>query len=71
MFGANCVNSGLPGYAEWGAPAEMRSPSGLVFQGNRPDWDVSRARDPGWQAWLNPGAPSWEARCCRQPTWNT
>jgi hypothetical protein len=66
MFGANCVNSGLPGYAEWGAPAEMRSPSGLVFQGNRPDWDVSRAHDPGWQAWLNPGAPSWRARLVEQ-----
>jgi hypothetical protein len=66
MFGANCVNTGLPGYAEWGAPAEMRSPAGLVFQGNRPDWDVSRARDPGWQAWLNPGAPSWRARLVEQ-----
>jgi len=44
----------------------MRSPSGLVFQGNRPDWDVSRAHDPGWQAWLNPGAPSWRARLVEQ-----
>ena len=66
MFGANCVNTGITGYAEWGAPAEMRSPSGLVFQGNRPDWDVSRAHDPGWQAWLNPGAPSWRARLVDQ-----
>jgi hypothetical protein len=66
MFGANCVNKDLPGYEQWGAPAEMRSPSGLVFQGNRPDWDVSRAHDPGWQAWLNPGAPSWRARLVEQ-----
>ncbi len=66
MFGANCVNTNAPGYAQWGAPAELRSPSGLVFQGNRPDWDTSRAHDPGWQAWLNPGAPSWRARLVEQ-----
>jgi hypothetical protein len=68
MFGANCVNKNLPGYETWGAPAEMRSPSGLVFQGNRPDWDESRAHDPGWQAWLNPGAPSWRERLVGQVT---
>ncbi len=66
MFGVNCVNTNIDGYAEWGAPAEVRSPSGLVFQGNRPDWDVSRAHDPGWQAWLNPGAPSWRSRLVEQ-----
>jgi len=66
MFGANCVNKNLPGYEEWGTPAEMRSASGLVFHGNRPDWDVSRSHDPGWQAWLNPGAPSWRARLVDQ-----
>ncbi len=67
MFGANCVNTNAPGYSKWGAPpAEMRSPSGLVFEGNRPDWDASRARDPGWQAWLNPGAPSWRRHLMAQ-----
>ncbi len=66
MFGANCVNTRTPGYRVWGAPAEMRSPSGLAFQGNRPDWDGSHAHDPGWQAWLNPGAPSWRARLVGQ-----
>ena len=68
MFGANCANTGAPGYDWWGAGAEMRSPSGLVFQGNRPDWDTSRAHDPGWQAWLNPGAPSWRRRLLGQMT---
>ncbi len=66
MFGANCVNTNAPGYRDWGAPAEMRSASGLVFQGNRPDWDASRGHDPGWQAWLNPGAPSWRRRLIEQ-----
>lgn len=66
MFGANCANANLPGFADWGAPAEMRSPSGLAFQGNRPDWDASRAHDPGWQVWLNPGAPSWRSRLVAQ-----
>ena len=66
MFGANCVNADLPGFEEWGPPAIMRSASGLEFQGNRPDWDTSRAHDPGWQAWLNPGAPSWRERLVAQ-----
>jgi hypothetical protein len=59
MFGANCANAGLAGFQEWGAPSYLCSPGGYVFQGNMPDWDTSRANDPGWQAWLNPGAPAW------------
>ncbi|HEY8171714.1 MAG TPA: hypothetical protein VIH21_01405 [Dehalococcoidia bacterium] len=66
MFGANCVNANLPGFEEWGRPAVIRSASGLEFQGNRPDWDTARAHDPGWQVWLNPGAPSWRARLVDQ-----
>jgi hypothetical protein len=66
MFGANCVNTGAEGFDTWGRPAIMRSASGMEFQGNRPDWDVSRAHDPGWQAWLNPGAPSWRERLVEQ-----
>ena len=66
MFGANCANAGLEGFDRWGAPSLLRSASGLVFQGNRPDWDTSRAHDPGWQAWLNPGAPAWQERLCQQ-----
>jgi hypothetical protein len=66
MFGANCANTNVDGFARWGAGAEMRSASGLVFQGNRPDWDGSRAHDPGWQAWLNPGAPSWRQHLLSQ-----
>ncbi len=66
MFGANCANATLPDFDTWGRPAIMRSASGLEFQGNRPDWDVSRAHDPGWQAWLNPGAPSWRGRLVTQ-----
>ena len=58
MFGANCANTGLPGFEQWGsAVAAALGGRALVFQGNRPDWDASRAHDPGWQAWLNPGAP--------------
>jgi hypothetical protein len=66
MFGMNCANTNAPGYDAWGAPSELRSPGGLAFQGNRPDWDVSRAHDPGWQAWLNPGAPAWRERLIDQ-----
>lgn len=66
MFGANCANSGLPGFDRWGEPSRLRSAGGLVFQGNKPDWDTSRANDPGWQAWLNPGAPAWRERLLGQ-----
>ena len=66
MFGMNCANTDIAGYETWGAPAELRSPGGLAFQGNRPDWDGSRAHDPGWQAWLNPGAPAWRERLIEQ-----
>ncbi len=66
MFGANCANANLPGFRKWGEPARLRSPTGLEFQGNRPDWDTSRANDPGWQAWLNPGAPAWRSHLVSQ-----
>lgn len=66
MFGANCANATLPGFAQWGDPSRLRSPTGLEFQGNRPDWDTSRANDPGWQAWLNPGAPQWRQHLLAQ-----
>jgi hypothetical protein len=69
MFGTNCANSGLENFEQWGAPSLLRSAGGLVVQGNRPDWDVSRARDPGWQAWLNPGAPAWRHRLVEQVSW--
>jgi hypothetical protein len=62
MFGANCANTGLPGFPRWGEPSTLKSAGGLMFQGNKPDWDTSRAHDPGWQAWLNPGAPLWRER---------
>jgi hypothetical protein len=66
MFGANCANTGATGFRRWGKPSLLRSASGLEFQGNRPDWDASRAHDPGWQAWLNPGAPLWRERLVKQ-----
>lgn len=66
MFGANSANTGLPNFEQWGEPARMRSAGGHIEQGNKPDWDVSRAHDPGWQAILNPGAPTWRNRLVRQ-----
>jgi hypothetical protein len=66
MFGANCVNSRTRGFRRWGAPSVLHSASGMEFQGNRPDWDGSRAHDPGWQVWLNPGAPLWRERLVEQ-----
>jgi hypothetical protein len=61
MFGANCVNLGLPRFRDLAPEAYLKSATGNRFHGNTPDWDLSRAHDPGWQAWLNPGHPGWRA----------
>ncbi|MCU0668248.1 MAG: family 10 glycosylhydrolase [Myxococcota bacterium] len=59
MFGANCVNATLPRFAGLDASMYLKSATGNRFHGNTPDWDLSRAHDTGWQAWLNPGHPAW------------
>ncbi len=66
MFGANCVNSWMPNYHQYGPSSHMKSATRNVFHGNQPDWDTSRAHDTGWQAWLNPGAPAWQRELARQ-----
>jgi len=59
MFGANCVNAWLPRFRDFDPRARLKSATGNRFHGNTPDWDLSRAHDTGWQAWLNPGHPGW------------
>jgi hypothetical protein len=59
MFGANCVNALLPRFTDLDPAAYLKSATGNRFHGNTPDWDLSRAHDTGWQAWLNPGHPGW------------
>jgi hypothetical protein len=59
MFGGNCANRWLPALRGLDPAAHMKSATGNRFHGNQPDWDLSRAHDTGWQAWLNPGHPAW------------
>jgi hypothetical protein len=66
MFGGNCANAWLPNFHEYGPGAHMKTATRNRFHGNTPDWDISRAHDPGWQAWLNPGSPSWRRELVRQ-----
>jgi hypothetical protein len=66
MFGANCANLRLPALAGMPAEAHLASATGNRFHGNQPDWDLSRAHDTGWQAWLNPGHAGWRARLAEQ-----
>jgi hypothetical protein len=66
MFGGNCANTGTENFEQWGAGSHLRSAGGAIFQGNKPDWDVARAHDTNWQAWLNPGAPGWRNRLVMQ-----
>jgi len=66
MFGGNCANAWFDNFKEFGPQSPILSGTRLVLQGNRPDWDISRARDTGWQAWLNPGAPAWQDELVRQ-----
>jgi hypothetical protein len=60
MFGANCANAWLPRFRDLDPAVHMKSATGSRFHGNLPDWDLSRALDTGWQAWLNPGHPWWQ-----------
>ncbi len=66
MFGANCVNAWLPRFRALDASAYLKSATGNRFHGNTPDWDLSRAHDTGWQAWLNPGYPGWQGELAGQ-----
>jgi hypothetical protein len=66
MFGANCANRGLPSVAALPDAAHLKSATRNRFHGNQPDWDLSRAHDTGWQAWLNPGHPGWREHLAGQ-----
>ncbi len=66
MFGVNCVNAWAPNFHEFGPSSYMKSATRNIFLGNQPDWDMARAGDTGWQAWLNPGAPAWQTELTRQ-----
>jgi hypothetical protein len=66
MFGANCVNARLPRFRDLEPDLHLKSATGSRFHGNRPDWDLARAHDPGWQVWLNPGHPAWREELAGQ-----
>lgn len=68
MFGGNCANAWASDFHTYGPSSYMKSPTRNVFHGNQPDWDLSRAHDTGWQAWLNPGAPAWQHELTAQIT---
>jgi hypothetical protein len=59
MFGVHCVNARLPRFTGLDPRIFLKTATGNRFHGNTPDWDLSRAHDTGWQAWLNPGHPAW------------
>jgi len=59
MFGAHCANAWLPRFRDLDPRVYLKSATRNRFHGNLPDWDLSRAHDTGWQAWLNPGHPVW------------
>ncbi len=68
MFGGNCANAWMPNFHTFGPSSYMKSATRNVFLGNQPDWNLNRAHDTGWQAWLNPGAPAWQYELTRQIT---
>jgi hypothetical protein len=68
MFAGTCANAWGAGFDAYGPASFMKSPTRNVFQGNQPDWDLSRSRDTGWQAWLNVAAPGWQDELVRQLT---
>jgi hypothetical protein len=66
MFGANCTNEWFQNFAEYGPNSFMKTPSRRRYHIAEPDWDLSRAHDNGWQAFMNTGAPSWRKELVRQ-----
>lgn len=66
MFGVHCANAWLPRFRDLHASVYLKSATRNRFHGNQPDWDLSRAHDTGWQAWLNPGHPSWRDSLAEQ-----
>jgi len=66
MFGGNCVNTLLPRWRERDPALHLKSATRNRFHGNQPDWDLARAHDTGWQAWLNPGHPTWRDELAAQ-----
>ena len=67
FFGVTGANAWeTPNFEQFGPSSRMKSPTGAIYYGNRPDWDISRGRDTTWQAWLNIGAPAWRAELSRQ-----
>jgi hypothetical protein len=66
MFGGNCANSWSPNFHSFGPSSHMKTATRNQFNGNQPDWDMSRTHDTGWQAWLNPGAPAWQNELVNQ-----
>jgi hypothetical protein len=66
MFGATCANAWAANFHTFGPASILKSPTRNQFHGNQPDWDLSRAQDTGWQAWLNVGAPAWRRELTRQ-----
>lgn len=68
FFAGTCANAWTPDFQLYGPQSLMKSPARNVFLGNQPDWDLSRSRDTGWQAWLNVGAPGWQDELVRQVT---
>ena len=66
MFGIHCANAWLPRFRNLAASVYMKSATGNRFHGNLPDWDLARAHDTGWQAWLNPGHPAWREALAEQ-----
>ena len=66
MVGGNCVNSWLNDFQSYGPDAYMKSATRMRYHGNAPDWSQDRSHDTGWQAWLNPGHPSWQRKLSDQ-----
>lgn len=60
MFGGTCANAWFENFIHFGPRSVSMTGNGLINQGNRPDWDLARNGDTGWQAWLNAGSPTWQ-----------
>lgn len=66
MFGSNVANMWFPGFSRFDSNAFMKSADRIRYHAIGLDWDLSRAEDNGWMAFMNTGSPSWRKDLVRQ-----
>jgi len=69
MYAGNAAMPGTPGFAEYAPGSHFEADNSLGWtpmRGYTVDWSTVRGSDTDGSAWLNPGAPGWQAHLSDQ-----